>query len=89
MLPETGADLIGLDWRVDMALGRRVLGDIPVQGNMDPVALHAPPAEIRRRVHSICDAAGPLGHVFNLGHGVLPSTPLEGVEAMIAAVKER
>lgn len=89
MLPETGADVIGLDWRVDMAHGRRVLGGMPVQGNMDPVALYAPPAEIRRRVHQICDAAGPTGHVFNLGHGVHPSTPISGVEAMIAAVKER
>ncbi len=89
MLPETGADVIGLDWRVDIAEAREVLGGMPVQGNMDPVALYAPPAEVRRRVHAICDAAGPRGHVFNLGHGVLPTTPLEGVEAMIAAVKER
>lgn len=88
-LGETGADVFGLDWRVDVAAARRVLGAAPVQGNLDPVALYAPPEEIRRRVHAILDAAGPVGHVFNLGHGVLPTTPIEGVEAMIAAVKER
>lgn len=87
VLAETGADAIGLDWRVDIGRARAVLGDMPVQGNMDPVALYAPPAEIRRRVRRILDAAGPVGHVFNLGHGVLPTTPIEGVEAMVAEVK--
>jgi uroporphyrinogen decarboxylase len=86
---ETGADVIGLDWRVDVALARGVLGSLPIQGNLDPIALFAPPDEVKRRVHAICDAAGPVGHVFNLGHGVVPSTPIPGVEAMIAAVKER
>jgi uroporphyrinogen decarboxylase len=89
VLTQTGADVIGLDWRLDMAAARSVLGSVPVQGNLDPMALYAPAAEIRRRVHRICDAAGPLGHVFNLGHGVTPQTPITGVEAMVAAVKER
>jgi uroporphyrinogen decarboxylase len=62
---------------------------VPIQGNLDPIALFAPPDEVKRRVHAICDAAGPVGHVFNLGHGVTPQTPIAGVEAMIAAVKER
>jgi uroporphyrinogen decarboxylase len=86
-LPETGADAIGLDWRVEIGEARRRLGTIPVQGNLDPVALFAPPAEIRRRVRAILDAAGSTGHVFNLGHGVLPDTPIEGVEAMIDEVR--
>lgn len=86
-ITETGADAFGLDWRIEIAAARKVLGDRPVQGNLDPVALYAPPAEIRRRVRAILDAAGPVGHVFNLGHGVLPTTPIEGVEAMIAEVK--
>jgi len=86
-LPETGADAIGLDWRVEIGEARRRLGTIPVQGNLDPVALFAPPAEIRRRVRAILDAAGSTGHVFNLGHGVLPGTPVEGVEAMIDEVR--
>jgi uroporphyrinogen decarboxylase len=85
-LPETGADAIGLDWRVGMADARATLGTQPVQGNLDPVLLFAPPAEIRRRVAQILDEAGPVGHVFNLGHGILPDTPLTGVEAMVDAV---
>jgi uroporphyrinogen decarboxylase len=85
----TGADVIGLDWRVDVGVARAALGATPIQGNLDPIALFAPPDEVKRRVHAICDAAGPLGHVFNLGHGVTPKTPIAGVEAMIAAVKER
>lgn len=87
-LAKTGADAVGLDWRVEVPQARQVLGDLPIQGNLDPVALYAPPEDIRARVHRICAQAGPVGHVFNLGHGVLPTTPLEGVEAMVAAVKE-
>lgn len=87
-LHKTGADAFGLDWRVEIGRARQVLGDVPLQGNLDPVALFAPPREIRRRVHRILDAAGPRNHVFNLGHGVLPTTPIEGVRAMIAAVHD-
>ncbi|TVQ89425.1 MAG: uroporphyrinogen decarboxylase [Deltaproteobacteria bacterium] len=88
-LTQTGADAISIDWRVDIAQARQVFGPtIPVQGNLDPVALFAPPDEIRRRVRRIIQAAGPRGHVFNLGHGVLPTTPIEGVEAMIDEVHQ-
>ena len=86
MLPEIGADAVGLDWRVDMAEARRVLGDLPVQGNLDPSVLFAPPDEIRRRVHDVIRAAGPSGHVFNLGHGIHKDTPIEGVEAAVEAI---
>jgi len=87
-IAETGADVIGLDWRVDIQRARSILGDLPIQGNMDPVALYAPKEDIQRRVRKILAEAGPLGHVFNLGHGVLPTTPISGVEAMIEAVKQ-
>jgi uroporphyrinogen decarboxylase len=87
VLRETGADAFGLDWRTDMAHARTVLGDVPVQGNLDPIALFAPPEEIRRRVQAIIRAAGPRGHVMNLGHGIVPETPIEGVIAMVDAVK--
>jgi uroporphyrinogen decarboxylase len=87
VLRETGADVIGLDWRTDMALARQVLGTTPVQGNLDPIALFAPPDEVRRRVRAIIEAAGPRGHVMNLGHGIVPETPIAGVEAMVDAVK--
>jgi uroporphyrinogen decarboxylase len=87
LLDQTGADVFGLDWRINMKAARESLGTKPVQGNMDPVLLFAPPDEIRRRVRQIIEDAGPTGHVFNLGHGVLPSTPIEGVEAMVDEVK--
>jgi uroporphyrinogen decarboxylase len=85
-LPQTGAECIGLDWRVDLREARARLPGKSVQGNLDPAFLFAPPDAIRRRVSSILDAAGPLGHVFNLGHGIQPATPLAGVEAMVEAV---
>ena len=80
--------LMGSPW-TDMTRARAVLGDdVVLQGNLDPIALYAPPAEIRRRVHRIIEAAGPRRHIFNLGHGITPQTPLEGVEAAVAAVRE-
>jgi uroporphyrinogen decarboxylase len=87
---EAGGDVIGLDWRVDLDEGwRRVGYDVGVQGNLDPVALFAPPAEIRARVKDILKrAGGRSGHIFNLGHGILPETPVEHVIAMVDAVHE-
>lgn len=71
-----GADVLGVDWRVDLGHVRRVVGDgVALQGNMDPTALFAPPERIRERVRAVLDAHGPgPGHIFNLGHGVLPDT---------------
>jgi len=90
LVREGGGDVIGLDWHVDLAdAWARVGHDVAVQGNLDPVALFAPPDEIRRRVAQILGrAAGRPGHVFNLGHGVLPETPLEHVGVLIDAVHE-
>jgi uroporphyrinogen decarboxylase len=87
---EAGGDVIGLDWRIDLAEGwRRVGPDVAIQGNLDPAALFAPPAEIRRRVAAILGrAAGRPGHIFNLGHGVLPGTPVDHVRALVDAVHE-
>ena len=87
-LRDSGADAIGLDWRVDMGLARDQLGrDIPVQGNLDPIALYAPADEIRRQVHTIIEKAGRTGHVFNLGHGIHKDTPMAGVEHALDAVR--
>jgi uroporphyrinogen decarboxylase len=83
---ETGADVIGLDWKMDIGDARRRLGKVPVQGNLDPTLLFAEPAAIEARVKDILAAAGPVGHVFNLGHGVLPPTNPEHVRAMVQAV---
>lgn len=84
-----GADVLGVDWRVDIDVVRRAVGDgVALQGNLDPGALYAPPAEIRRRVGAILEKAGPVGHIFNLGHGVTPATDPEHVRAMVDAVRE-
>jgi uroporphyrinogen decarboxylase len=88
-IAQAGAEVAGVDWRIDLATARARLGPgIAVQGNLDPTALFAPPAEIRRRVHAILAAAGPRGHIFNLGHGVLPETDPEHVRAMVDAVHD-
>ncbi len=90
LMREAGGDVIGLDWRVGLDAAWHRLGDgVAVQGNLDPALLLAPPAEIRRGVRAVLDAAaGRPGHIFNLGHGVLPQTPWEHVRAMVDAVHE-
>jgi uroporphyrinogen decarboxylase len=85
-----GGDVIGLDWRVNLDEAWATVGhDVAVQGNLDPVALFASPKEIRNRVADILRRAdGRPGHIFNLGHGVLPETPVDHVIAMVEAVHE-
>ena len=87
---QSGADVLGIDWRVDLAEARRRVGSgVAVQGNLDPTALFAPPDSLRRRIRGVLSAAGDEpGHVFNLGHGVLPMTDPERVRVMVDAVKE-
>jgi uroporphyrinogen decarboxylase len=89
-LRAAGGDVIGLDWRVDLDAGwARVGHDVAVQGNLDPTILLAPLAEIRRHAAAILgQAAGRPGHVFNLGHGVLPETPVDHVRALVDVVHE-
>jgi uroporphyrinogen decarboxylase len=89
-LRAAGGDVIGVDWRVNLDVAWDVLGhDVGIQGNLDPAALLASPKEIRRRVAEILTrAGGKPGHIFNLGHGVLPETPVENVIAMVEAVHE-
>lgn len=90
LMREAGGDVIGLDWRVDLGEAWRWLGDgVGVQGNLDPAVLLTTPDEIRRGVREILRAAGGRpGHIFNLGHGVLPETPWPHVVAMVDAVHE-
>lgn len=89
-MQETGADVIGLDWRVQLDDGWKLLGNRgAVQGNLDPVALFADRAEIRVRVEDILRRAGGRpGHIFNLGHGILPETPVDNVKALVQMVRE-
>ena len=85
-----GGDVIGVDWRIDLdAAWARVGHDVAVQGNLDPLALLAPVPEIRARAAAILgQAAGRPGHVFNLGHGIVPQTPVDHVRALVDAVHE-
>jgi uroporphyrinogen decarboxylase len=85
-----GGDVIGVDWRIDLdAAWARVGHDVAVQGNLDPTALFAPLPELRRRVETIVgQAAGRPGHVFNLGHGILPETPVAHAQALVQMVHE-
>lgn len=86
---DAGGDVIGLDWRVDLHDAWQRLGDVAVMGNLDPVQLFASPDFIRARAaHILSRAAGRNGHIFNLGHGILPETPVDNVIALIDAVHE-
>lgn len=90
LLSQAGGTILGIDWRVRLDDAWRAVGyDKAIQGNLDPVVLLSTPAEIRRRAKEILDqAAGRPGHIFNLGHGVLPQTPVENVIALVDAVHE-
>ena len=85
LMREAGGTVIGVDWRVPMDDARRRLGSgVAVQGNLDPVVLFAPLREIERRVEMILKQAGDApGFIFNLGHGILPQTPVEHVQAAV------
>lgn len=90
LLAQGGGDIIGVDWRVRLDDAWKAVGETRgVQGNLDPTVLFAPVDEIRRRVREILDQAGGRpGHIFNLGHGVLPGTPVDHVLALIEMVHE-
>jgi uroporphyrinogen decarboxylase len=89
-MSQTGADVIGLDWRVPLDAGWKALGPgCAVQGNLDPITLFAPPDVLKSRVREIlAAAAGRPGHIFNLGHGIVPGTPVESVIQVVDWVKE-
>lgn len=90
-LARTGADVIGLDWTLDMADARSRLqkeGNPAVQGNIDPVMLFADQHSIASAVHDCIAKAGPRGHILNLGHGVLVGTPEENVAFMFDTAKK-
>ncbi len=86
----SGCQVIGLDWTIDIGEARRRIGEIvAVQGNMDPTILYAKPERIREEVRSILGKYGKgPGHIFNLGHGILPDVPVEHAKEFVRAVKE-
>src|SRR6185437_4325474 len=86
---ETGADVIGLDWRIPLDAGWRAVGhNTAVQGNLDPITLFAPAEVLEARVLEILSlAAGRPGHIFNLGHGIVPNTPVDAVLRVVDLIK--
>ncbi len=89
LMKEAGGQVIGVDWRVDLDAAWERLGDVAIQGNLDPTVLFAEIPEIHRQAKRILDQAkGRPGHIFNLGHGVLPNTPVGHVKALVDAVHE-
>jgi uroporphyrinogen decarboxylase len=89
-MKETGAEVVGLDWRIPLDTGWQSLGNKgAVQGNLDPVLLFANWKELKSRTEDILRrAAGRPGHIFNLGHGILPETPVENVKALCAYIRD-
>jgi uroporphyrinogen decarboxylase len=89
-IASTGPDIVSLDWRVPLEAGwKRVGHDRGIQGNLDPAVLLGPPELVRERARDILRrAGGKPGHIFNLGHGVLPSTPLENLQLLVETVHE-
>jgi uroporphyrinogen decarboxylase len=88
-MKSAGGDVIGLDWRVELDQAWQSLGDTAVQGNLDPVCLLTDEETIEREARRIlAQANGHPGHIFNLGHGILPNTPVANVKHLVAVVKE-
>ncbi len=90
LMADSGADVVGIDWRIDLAEAKQRIGHrVALQGNLDPCVLYAGPTTIRAQVRSILEKFGHgNGHIFNLGHGILPDTPVESAIAFIDAVHE-
>ena len=89
-IADTRPDVVGLDWTVDIGKARDMVGSyVALQGNLDPAMLYAPPDRIRSGVRTILEKFGKgSGHIFNLGHGILPDVPVEHAKAFVQAVKE-
>ncbi len=90
LMREAGGDVIGIDWHSELDKAWQGLGyDVAVQGNLDPVALFAPWPELQKRARHVLDQAqGRPGHIFNLGHGILPGTPVDNVQRLVDFVHE-
>jgi len=90
LMAEAGGDVIGLDWRVDLGTEWRALGDVAVMGNLDPAVMLAPREIMQREASAVLEsAAGRPGHVFNLGHGIMPQADVAQVRALVDHVHEQ
>jgi len=88
IVKQAGATGYGLDWRARLSRSWDMLGDVVVQGNLDPLALFAPLDVVEEKTRRILeDVNGRPGHIFNLGHGILPTTPIESVERVLQTVR--
>jgi uroporphyrinogen decarboxylase len=89
-MAQAGGDVIGLDWRMPLDEARQLVGGRAVQGNLDPAVLLAPWEVVEREALAVLDRAGGRpGHIFNLGHGVLPNTDPEALTRLAQLVRER
>ena len=88
LLADSGADVVGLDWTVDMAEAREQLGDVPVQGNLDPAFLFGDESLVRAKTRRVVEKAGEAGHILNLGHGVPRDAPVENVKSFFETARE-
>jgi len=86
-LGKSGADVLSLDWTVGMREARSELGDVPVQGNLDPSYLFGSQDFVRQETERVIKEAGEKGHILNLGHGVMRGTPVESVETFVETAK--
>jgi len=89
-IASSGPDIVSLDWRVPLDRGwERVGFERGIQGNLDPAVLMGPPDLVRARTDDVLRrAGGRAGHIFNLGHGVMPSTPLENLQLLVETVHQ-
>ncbi len=89
-LKEIGADAISVDWTLELEKVRRKMGDkVAIQGNLDPTVLYADPSFIKREARKVLESFGKgHGHIFNLGHGILPDIDPENVKVLVNYVKE-
>jgi uroporphyrinogen decarboxylase len=89
VMQEAGGDVMGVDWRISLSDAAKSLMPTPLQGNLDPAVLLTNPDLIEKKARRILDEGRSLpGHVFNLGHGIYPDTPIENVERLVATVQE-
>jgi uroporphyrinogen decarboxylase len=80
-------EVVGVDWRVPLDVAWQRIGDRAIQGNLDPAVLLGSPGLVEEKARDVLDrAAGRLGHIFNLGHGVLPNTPLGNLKLLVQVV---
>ncbi len=87
VMQEAGGDVLGVDWRISLTDAAKLVKPIPMQGNLDPAVMITNPEVIARRAKTIVQQGREIpGHIFNLGHGIYPDTPIANVEALLEAV---